>query len=244
VTVLDRTPPQASTWTQTRWSVIASLDRREDPTWQASWSYLVEAYRPVMVAYAQRILRRVRGNSAPPDEAEDLVQAFLLDCVEKGWLGQADARRGRFRTWVRTLLKRYTYKDLRHRGAKKRRPDPSRRTFELKEGDVVETVTPEERFEDRTFDEGWVKTAVDRSLQRLGEDHFRYQVVIADLLATDGAGSPDVSSLIQAKPHQMALLRFRARKRFREVFEEELRATVADEATFLEEWKALVPYLP
>ena len=244
MTILDPRPPRIDAWTRTRWSVIASLDQREDPSWQASWSYLVKTYRPVMVAYARRVLGRIRGRPASRDEAEDLVQAFLLDSVEKGWLGQADAKRGRFRTWVRTLLKRYACKDLRRQGAKKRRPPSDRRTFALQDHDHAETLTAEEQLEVHAFDEGWVKTAVNRSLQRLGEDHFRYQVILADLLATDGVGSPDIAELIEAQPHQMALLRFRARGRFRDLFEEELRATVEDEAAFLEEWKAVVPYLP
>lgn len=235
---------QGGEWAETRWSVVSSLGRRDDPDWNASWVYLVETYRPAMERYVRTVLSRARGRPASIEEAEELVQGFLAVCVEKEWLAQATATRGRFRAYVRTLLQRYVYKRLRHAGARKRRPPDGMTTYGLFEHDAVHHATPEEDAELAEFDRGWVSVAVDRALQRLALDHVRYQVIIADLLSTDGEGSPDIGELVGAEPKQLAVLRHRARKRFRALFEEELRATVGDRAAFEEEWRALQPYLP
>ena len=40
------------------------------------------------------------------------------------------------------------------------------------------------------------RTPVREALQRLAREHVRYQVIIADLLATQGEGSPDIGELV------------------------------------------------
>ena len=65
-----------------------------------------------------------------------------------------------------------------------------------------------------------------------------------DLIAGDGAESSELPERIGASSEQMPVLRHRARKRFRALFEVQLRATVDDEDAFIAEWRALQPYLP
>ena len=242
--LLDRKPPARDDWTDTSWSVIHALAARDDPQWESSWTHLVDCYRPPMERYVRRRLIRLRRTKVSEEEVAEVVQGFLAECVLKNSLATADAQRGRFRAFVQTLLKRYLYRQHRHASARKRNPGPGRATVSIREGDLVDRITPEDQAELAEFDRGWVKVAVDRALRRLGEVHVRYQVIVEDLLATEGVGSPDLAARVETTPSHLSVLRYRARRRFQELFQEELAATVGDPEAFREEWRALAPYMP
>lgn len=241
--LLERTH-RKDPWARTRWSVVISLDQPDDPRWEASWAYLVDAYRHVMERYVARALARAGRRGAVSDEAADVVQDFLSDCIAKGWLSRARPDRGRFRAFVQTLLRRYTYSYLRHSGAKKRTPPDGTAVLPLLSEDAIEPCSPSDEQDLREFDEGWVRVAVDRALESLRAENARHATIVCDLIAGDGTESPDLPERIEARDEQMPVLRHRARKRFVALFESELQATVDDEDAFAEEWRALRPYLP
>ena len=242
--LLGRQPPRRDDWTETRWTVIATLAEREDPAWEASWTHLVDHYRPPMERYVRRLLIRLRRTRVSEEEVAEYVQGFLAECACKNSLATADAERGRFRAFIQTLLKRYLHRRHRHATARKRNPGPGRATLEIQDYDLVDETTPDDRAELAEFDRGWVKVAIDRALERLGEAHVRYQVIVEDLLATDGEGSPDLAERVETTPGHLSVIRYRARRRFRDLFAEELAATVGDPDAFQEEWRALAPYMP
>lgn len=230
----------------THWRVVATLDRRDDPAWQESWQALVTAYTAPMQAYARSVLSRARGRAVGADEAAEMVQGFLASCVHKGWLSRADQDRGRFRAFLQALLKRYVLRVLRDASAQKRTPGPGRAVLPLHEAGVAGDPGLEvDDAEDRAaFDREWVEVALERARGRLRAHNTRYLQVIDDLVATDGAGSPGLAARLGLREQQLPVLRHRARERFAKMLVEELRATVADEQAFLEEWAALAPYLP
>mgnify|MGYP001563119832 FL=1 len=42
----------------------------------------LEAYRKPMEIYVRRLLGRMRGRTPSADEVSDVVQAFLVECIE------------------------------------------------------------------------------------------------------------------------------------------------------------------
>lgn len=242
--ILEREPPRQDGWAATRWSVVLGLGGRGERAWGDSWDYLARTYAVPMERYVAKALARARRSAAAAHEASDVVQAFLTTCVEKGWLSRADPLRGRFRAYVQVLLRRFT-KDLFAREAtQKRSPQPGRTTLCVHDLDLPDDSQDYDRSEGEDFSRSWVRIAVDRAMQRLGEEHERYRVVIADLIATDGNGSPDLAQRVGLEPEQLAVLRHRSRKRFGRLFEEELAQTVGSRADFEEEWRAIRPFLP
>jgi DNA-directed RNA polymerase specialized sigma24 family protein len=197
-----------------------------------------------MERYVRRVLSRTTGRQASLEEAADIVQEFLGACVKGQWLSRADPTKGRFRAYLQTLLRRYTYRVLKRGAAQKRSPGPGRQVYELLEEEDRRALTPEEQAELDDFARGWVKIAVDQALARLAEENERYKVVILDLIQTDGEGSDDLALRVDVRHGQLPVLKHRARKRFCAIFEEELAQTVGDQEAFEEEWKAVTAFLP
>ena len=200
-----------------------------------------------------------------PDICEDLSQAgrqvrvqeelhaatscqlfSLSDCVAKNWLTRADPAQGRFRAYLQTLLRRHVGHVLRAERAIKRNPGRDRRVLSLREDEETHGAADEPDGADdlTTFDREWVGTAIARARARLAETNVRYALVIDDLIRTEGEGSAGLAAEVGLRPAQVPVLRHRARERFARLFEDELRATVADETAFAEEWRALAAYLP
>lgn len=243
MSILSRTPPKRQSWISTRWSMVAGLHAQPEIQWQASWRYLVETYRAPMERYVRAVLSRRTGQTNVAEQAKDIVQDFLTTCFEKEWLARADPDRGRFRAYAKKLLRRYALGYVRKEKALKRSPAPGKQTFEIREGDRVENLTPDEQAELDEFDRSWFKVAFDRALQRLGEERERYQIVILDLQHTGGEGSDDLAERVGVRRQQLPVLVHRARKRMRHHFVEELAQTVGDQDLFEEEYKELLPYM-
>ena len=240
--ILGDTPPKRDIWAMTRWSVISRLDLEQDTTArEQSWTDLIEAYRAPMEIYVRRLLGRTRGRTPSADEVSDVVQAFLVECIEKDWLSRADPERGRFRAFIQTLLKRFVFHQMRHDMAQKRQPK-DKAVVSLDVG--FDPSGTDDAADLEAFDRGWVEVAVQRALDRLREERERYAVVIEDLIRTDGEGSPDLPERVGVRPVQLPVLKHRARERFSKLFEEELASTVNDPQDFEDEWRSLAPFLP
>jgi RNA polymerase sigma-70 factor (ECF subfamily) len=242
--ILPSDPPRRLGTIETRWSVVRRLDAAADPRWQEAWAHLSTTYRPAMEAYVRRLLGRATGRE-DAEEAADLVQGFLAACTEKSWLGRADPGRGPFRAFVQTLLRRFVFHRLDAARAQRRRPAA---------GKVVplDDVAPDGlagRADDdpaaaRALEEGWVRAAVERALDRLRRGNDRYHAVIADLIANEGENGPEFALRLGLGAKDLTLLRHRARRRFVLLFEEELRTTVSNDDEFADEWRALAVHLP
>jgi RNA polymerase sigma-70 factor (ECF subfamily) len=100
----------------TIWTMVHDADDAESPAVQAeALAKLLGRYAPAMKAH---LTRRKR---VPPEQAEDLVQGFIMGKVlEKNLLGQADKARGKFRTFLLTALDRYAISEFRAATAQKR----------------------------------------------------------------------------------------------------------------------------
>ena len=96
----------------------------------------------------------------------------------------------------------------------------------------------------RELDEAWVNATVEQALETLRAKNELYYQVIRDLLETEGEGSPDLGERLGRRQRQLDDLKYRARKRFATVFNDELRTTVKDDEAFEELFKRLEVYLP
>jgi DNA-directed RNA polymerase specialized sigma24 family protein len=86
----------------TAWSCIEAVRDPHHPKYVAAVNRLLTTYwRP-----ACRFLRQ--KYPAAPDP-EGLTQQFFLTLVTRGWLARADPTRGRFRDFLKTLLKRFAF---------------------------------------------------------------------------------------------------------------------------------------
>jgi RNA polymerase sigma-70 factor (ECF subfamily) len=86
----------------TAWSCVRAAQDPDHPQFVAATNWLITTYWKPVFCYL-----RARGQAA--HDAEDRTQEFFLRFLVKGWLRSADQRRGRFRDFLLTLLKRFAY---------------------------------------------------------------------------------------------------------------------------------------
>jgi RNA polymerase sigma-70 factor (ECF subfamily) len=88
------------TFDSTRWSIIAAAQSRDTPEGEAALAELCARYWRPLFSYVRR-----RGYST--EDAQDLTQAWFARLLDKNSLVQADAERGKFRSFLLTSLKHF-----------------------------------------------------------------------------------------------------------------------------------------
>lgn len=84
----------------TAWSMVRAAQNCDSPAYLTAMNRCIAAYwRPVFC------FLRARGYAF--HRAEDLTQEFFLRFYERDWIARADQQRGRFRTFLLTILTRF-----------------------------------------------------------------------------------------------------------------------------------------
>jgi RNA polymerase sigma-70 factor (ECF subfamily) len=145
----------------THWSLVqAAADNLNSDSRQAL-AALCRTYWPPVYAF-------IRRNGYDQVQAEDLCQGFFALLLEKNYLGDADQRRGKFRSFLLTAVKHFLANEWDRSHALKRGGDHLPIPIDLVAAEkwcapaVVEATTPESLFERR-----WALSMLDHVLERL-----------------------------------------------------------------------------
>lgn len=88
------------TFATTRWSLILDAANAGSPRQDVALATLCESYWPPVYAF-------IRRSGKSPDDARDLTQAFFMRVLEKGFFGDADRTRGRFRSFLFSSVRHF-----------------------------------------------------------------------------------------------------------------------------------------
>jgi RNA polymerase sigma-70 factor (ECF subfamily) len=232
----------ASDFPTTRWTlVIAAADPQRKEARSALVS-LCENYWYPLYAYLRR-----RGY--PADQAQDLTQEFFIRLLEGRYLDRADPEKGRFRAFLLTSLKFFVADEQDRQRAHKRGG-----------GAVVslEFSLGEERYQrepahdetpDRIFERRWALAVLDRVVKRLQNEfvqhgrpeHFERLKVF--LLGQSDAPYAALAREMNTSEGALKVAIHRLRKRYRELFRQEIADTVADPAEVESELRFLAAAL-
>ena len=244
----DREPAQ---WTQhsplfttTHWSVVLSAGETDSPTAAQALDQLCRTYWYPLYAFVRR-----KGHN--PHDAQDLTQAFFARLLEKNYVAQADRERGRFRTYLLAALTHFL-------------ADEWDKTRRLKRGGGREIIsfdatTAEERYRlepiekldaAKLYERRWVTTLFDQVLARL-EEEFRdagkgksFDQLKGSLLAEEtGLSYAELGTQLSLTESAVKQAVHRMRRRYRELFREEIAQTVAGPGEVEEELKHLFAVL-
>ncbi len=211
----------------TRWSVVLAARQPSAPESAAALEALCRAYWYPLYAY-------VRHCRQSPHDAQDLTQEFFRRLLEKRWLEGADREKGRLRTFLITALKRFMANEWRRASARKRGGGQSDVPFDTAFAESRYVADADVQLEaDALFDRQWALRLLELTMDRLQAEftaagkardfavlkefltdaHGRidYQAVTAGLGISDGAARVAVHRL---------------RKRFREIYREEIAHTL------------------
>jgi DNA-directed RNA polymerase specialized sigma24 family protein len=229
----------------TRPSFVAGMGSREPVERARAADVLVRSYwRPV---YKYVRLRFRKGN----EDAKDLTQGFLARALEKDWLATFDARRGRFRSFLRLSLDGYVANEEKARGRVKRGGGAPLLAldFEAAESELAGSEPLSSDSVEAWFDAEWRRglftaalAELERSFQEQG--HGARAAIFRRYDLADGADArPTYEELgrelgleVSAVTNHLAA----ARRAFRAVLLERLRQETADEEEFRAELRVLL----
>jgi RNA polymerase sigma factor (sigma-70 family) len=217
----------SSDFPTTRWTlVVAAADPQRKDARSALVS-LCEGYWYPLYAYLRR-----RGY--PPDQAQDLTQEFFIRILEGRYLDRADPEKGRFRSFLLTSLKFFVADDEDRRRAQ-RRGGGAVLPLELSSGEDRYLREPaHDETPERIFERRWALSVLDRVVERLRKEfvqHGRpehFDRLKMFLLGKSDAPYAALASEMNTSEGALKVAIHRLRKRYRELFRQEIADTVAD----------------
>lgn len=227
----------------TRWSLVLAAAQPGSPAAEEALDTLCRAYWFPLYAF-------VRRSGRAPEDAQDLTQEFFRRLLEKQWLRAADPAKGRLRTFLLTALQHFLAKEWRFAAAQRRGggavPVP------------LDTSVAESRYAaqgaalpaEETFDRQWALALLEKAFQRLRGEFAQlgkasdFQVLKPCLMAARGAVDyAEVADRLHTNEGAARVAVHRLRKRFREVYREEISHTLAEGANLDEELRHLAAAL-
>lgn len=214
----------------TRWSVVLAATRKDSPESAAALEVICRAYWYPLYAYVRRC-----GQS--PHDAQDLTQEFFCRLLEKRWLDSADPGKGRLRTFLIVMLKHFMNNEWRRASAQRRGGGQASAQFDTAFAESLYAADTSSLAPDDTFDRQWALTLLNLTVDRLRAE-FAAAGKPADFEALKGClmvergklDYPAVAARLGVNEGAARVAVHRLRKRFREVYREEISQTLADGA--------------
>lgn len=226
-----------SAFATTRWSLVAQAGLGDEALRQEALETLCRGYwKPAFVF--------VRSTGLDEESAKDVTQAFFARILERGSLTLADPERGRFRTFLLTLLKRFVA-DWRDHGAARKRGGGAVHVS-LDAGEASPALAATGESPEDAFDRLWAMTLMERVVEKLRSEartSGREPLFLA--LAPWLSSDPDpgayaaIGEVFGLSRGAVAMAVHRLRARFGDLVRREVAETLADARDLEEEMDAL-----
>jgi RNA polymerase sigma-70 factor (ECF subfamily) len=191
----------------------------------------------------------LRRRGYPADQAQDLTQEFFIRVLEGRYLDRADPEKGRFRSFILTSLKFFAA-DEGDRDRAQKRGGGMIEQLEFSSGEQRYQREPaHDETPERIFERRWALTLLDRVVEKLREEfvqhgrpeHFERLKVF--LLGQSDTPYAALAREMNTSEGALKVAIHRLRKRYRELFRQEIADTVADPAEVESELRFLAAVL-
>lgn len=155
-----------SRFATTSWSIVLAARDASTHASREALELLCQTYWYPLYAF-------VRRQGVEADTARDVTQAYFSQLLEKGYLGDYDPERGRFRVFLKASMRHFLAKERDKERTWKR---GGRTAFLSLDGDQIEgrygyepvdRLTPEQLYERR-----WALTVLEQALTRLRQERI------------------------------------------------------------------------
>jgi RNA polymerase sigma factor (sigma-70 family) len=149
----------------TQWTVVLAAGGTPSPESAVALERLCESYWYPLYAF-------VRRSGYSPADAEDLTQEFFARLLERNWIANVDRDKGRFRSFLLMVMKRFLAKEwdkarTLKRGGSVRMDSLQLNTAETRyTRELADTRTPEQVYEKQ-----WGLTLLESVLNRLRDEY-------------------------------------------------------------------------
>ena len=214
-------------FTTTHWSVVLAAGQINTPLAAAALAELCRTYWYPLYAF-------VRSKGHNPHDAQDLTQAFFARLLEKNYVAQADRERGRFRTYLLAALTNFLADERDKARRLKRGGGREIISFDAASAEERYRLEPADQLDAaKLYERRWVTTLFDKVLARL-EEEFRdsdkrelFDGLKSSLLAEEsGSSYAQLGERLGLKEDAVKQAVHRMRRRYRELFREEIAQTV------------------
>jgi RNA polymerase sigma factor (sigma-70 family) len=220
----------ANRFATTQWSIVLAAGDGRAPDSRQALASLCEAYWLPVYAY----VRRLTPSAA---DSQDLTQGFFAHLLETDAIAKADPERGRFRTFLLTAAKNYLANERQKARAEKRGGGKAPLALDFDAGESRLTIEPaHELTPEKLYERRWVLALLDQVLDSLRnelaaagkERHFEKLkgAIVGEVTEAVYEQAAEALGITPAAAKQSA---YRLRKRYRELFRQEVARTVADE---------------
>lgn len=227
-----RTPSGFNT---TRWSIIRAAAGKGDDARSALDSLCRDYWDPVY--------HHVHYRVSDPHLAEDLTQEFFSKFLSQGWFLRPDEQRGKFRTFLLVVLRRFLNDELQRARAWKR----GGRTVTLSLDELPEVAgSPDGPDATAHFDRVWAKALLHRAFVALRQesDSERFDHLLPFLQREPEHGEYQILSDHFGMPtNTIAAAVRRLRRRLRDHLRESVRQTLDENEDVDEEMRHLLHLL-
>lgn len=212
----------AQCFATTHWSVVLRAGGDSEALGE-----LCRVYWYPLYAYVRRL-----GRS--PQDAEDLTQAFFARLLEKNYIAAADREKGRFRTFLLVMLKRFLANEWDREHAQKRGGFQTIISIDQGLAETWFSAEPAHReAPDVLFERQWAMALLEQVMKRLESEYADTDrgdlfAQLRACLTKDDAALPyvEIGERLRISEAAVKMAVQRMRLRYREILREEIARTV------------------
>jgi len=203
-----------------------------------------EALEELITIYWKPVYIYIRRWGYPSEEAKDLSQGFFADLLERDFLKGVSRDKGRFRTFLLTVLKRYLINESERKRAQKRGGGKAMLSLDYTRAERDFTIMPvTDETPEKSFNRQWALEAMGRALAALARE---MDPATFDAIKPHLAGGPAYEET--ARKMGISVIRLnnlihRTRKRYREILQIEVAGSLNDQKLADEEVRNLLDAL-
>ena len=223
-------PPSISqrvSFATTRWSIVLAAGHRSNPDADAALENLCRTYWYPLYAFARR-----RGMSMV--DAQDATQEFFARLLEKQFLQAADQSRGRFRSFLLTVFKRFLISEHERETAQKRGGGRAHFSIDVETAENRYRIEPSDEWTaERLFERRWALMLLDEVLLQLREEFEKKgKLALLDACQSLLIGSTETTAYatiaeeLKMSEPAVRVAAHRIRQRYRELLKQEVARTV------------------
>jgi RNA polymerase sigma factor (sigma-70 family) len=218
--------PASNAWfVTTRWSVVLAARDKESP--QAS-----KALETLCTTYWYPLYAFVRRQGRSPEDAQDITQEFFARLLEKDQLRPVAQEKGKFRTFLLVALRRFMANELDRAHAQKRGGGVAAIPFDTELAESRYATDSSVETAERIFDRRWALALLEQTLARVREEYAEVGKLhvfheLKGFLTAEEREYREAAARLQMGEGALRVAVHRLRKRYREIFREEIAHTVS-----------------
>ncbi|MEP4079729.1 RNA polymerase sigma factor [Haloferula sp.] len=232
--------PPPTFFATTRWTLVVDAAR-------GSETAAVDALGELVKTYWQPLYRYARRKGKSKEDAEDLVQGFMMHLIEARSLDSADREKGRFRAFLLACFNHWMTNEWRHATRQKRGGGQSILSFDWESAESgLKLDPPDERSPDHHYDREWALALLAKVLDELeatsaAEGSIEQFNHLKPCLTADSQKIPyaDIAAELGVTEGALRVAVHRLRKRYRNLLTAEITRTLSSPDSVDDEMHAL-----